>query len=171
MIKINPRFFSKFLSFLLLFLCIFSLTQAESVSSSPRSNSVAGSPYEIPEIQVKLFDRKTGNLSEFTGRNLPSYYGFDMDLLILVKVAQNAQADPWEKPALILTVNGESYETAATGLVPEWEETHQRSIFMAESSINYFPFIVEYQCYPQVILTAQIPNSARTKSISLPCAE
>ncbi len=98
-----------------------------------------------------------------------------MDLLISVTIRnlqQDSDAAFQKFPNLTLTINAPGYDYPATGPVPPWQESHTRPLnFSSGRPVSSFPFLVEYQCYFDVELTATLPHTTFSKTIELGCAE
>ncbi|HEY9670441.1 MAG TPA: hypothetical protein V6D11_03285 [Waterburya sp.] len=158
----------KFLRILIigLFLIVFSASVGYSLEQTQNR-------FRIEDITLQVFDRSTNKL--FPPSPLPNPYGLDMDILASVKVRGNptsssAQAVPPQKIRLVIDAKG--YTTAATGRVSPWQETQTRSVFIPpDKETSYIPFLVEYKCYPNVVFTASLSTSSKSKTLSLPCAE
>jgi hypothetical protein len=145
---------------LVVFLIVFSASIGYSFDKNENTLNVA-------DITVQAFDRSTNKL--FSILELPNPYGLDLDLLVSVKVDGKTDPRPQE---VTLSVDAQGYTTAATGYSLPWHESQTRAVSMVlEKGISYVPFIVEYQCYPNVFFTASIGKSSKSKRVALLCAE
>lgn len=144
------------------------LVLTTAIASSQAQNST---PYIVDEISVQLFDRTTNRVRPFSGQmsELPNPIGANMDLLVSVKLINPDESTEFQRSDLTLSIHADGYYYATTGEVPPWDEKQVRSIAIVESNQAYIPFLVEYQCYNEVELTAQLPGSRQTKAIALPC--
>lgn len=143
------------------------------IASTGYSLDQAQNRLRVEDMTLQIFDRSTNKLFPLTP--LPNPYGLEMDILVSVKVRGNPAPPPNQlvPPQKIrLAVNAKGYTTPATGQVSPWKETQTRSVFIApEQETSYVPFLVEYNCYPNVTFTASVSTSSQSKSLSLPCAE
>jgi len=143
------------------------------IASTGYSFDQAHNRLKIEDITLQVFDRSTNNL--FPLSPLPNPYGLDMDILVSVKVSgkptsPSAQSVLPQKVSLV--VDGKGYTTAATGRVTPWKETQTRSVFITpEKELSFIPFFIEYKCNPNVVFTASLAASRKSKTLSLPCAE
>lgn len=121
----------------------------------------------VEEITVQIYDRATGRLIPLGSP--PNPYGLDMDLLIAVKLKGPTPARIYD---LNLSMDAPAYNTPATGLVPALKVRQSRRVSsMPESRTAFFPFALEYVCYPEVMITARLDKSFKTRKIGLGCAE
>ncbi|NJK41058.1 MAG: hypothetical protein HC934_06310 [Acaryochloridaceae cyanobacterium SU_2_1] len=145
-------------------------------SSQPVSaNSLRG--YVIEGIEVKVLNRRSNQLTSLEQRENP--YGLDMDLLIMVKVKGTTGDLPSAAANLLLAIHAPGYDYPATGPVSDWNIVHTRPLKLGshDGTSYFFPFLVDYQCYPKVQLTATIVqaesanNASFFQSLNLGCAE
>ncbi len=145
-------------------------------TATPTATGSASTNAVLEAIDVQVFNRLKNQLVPLNQPSNP--YGLGMDLLISVKVKPGTQSPP-PGSNLVLSINANGYNTPATGAVSAWNSTQTRSIsFSSKDQFSHsFPFLAEYQCYPQVQLTAtliqpgQPAGSSLTKTLDLSCAE
>jgi hypothetical protein len=158
----------KFLRILMIGLVLIVLSSSVGYSFEQAQNR-----FRIEDITLQVFDRSTNKL--FPLSPLPNPYGLDMDILASVKVRGNPTAPPAQAvpPQQIkLAIDAKGFTTAATGRVSPWKETQTRSLFIPpDKETSYIPFLAEYKCYPNVVFTASLSTSSKSKTLSLPCAE
>ena len=158
----------RFVGIVIIGLCLILFSASVGYSFEQAQNRLS-----IEDITLQVFDRSSNKL--FPPSPLPNPYGLDMDILASIKVKGNptsSSTQPVPPQRVRLTIDAKGYTTAATGRVSPWKETQTRAVFIPpDKEISYIPFLVEYKCYPNVVFTASLSTSSKSKTLALSCAE